>query len=53
MNVKQKGSKSLGYWTNYVAFPFNHTHDLHLELKVKTLNSLISGMGGLIDMEQK
>ena len=28
IDVEQKGSKSIGCWTNYVTFPFNHTHDL-------------------------
>ena len=30
IDVKQKGSKSVGYWANYVTFPFDHTHDLGL-----------------------
>ena len=29
--MKQKGSKSVEYWVDYVTLPFDHIHDLDLE----------------------
>ena len=32
IDVKQKGSKSVRYWADYMTLPFDHIHDLDLEV---------------------
>ena len=52
IDVKQKGSASVGYWVQYVTLTFDLTHDLDLGcFKVKFRNSCISGIVGLIDVK--
>ena len=52
--MKQKWSKSIGYWAHNVNLTFGHTHVLdHGFLIVKFSNSRISGMGRPIEIEQK
>ena len=54
IDVKQKGSTSVGYWVQYVVLTFDLTHDLDLGcFKVKFRNSSISGIVGLIDVKWK
>ena len=50
-----KGNTLVGYWVSCMILTFDLTHDIHLWifLKVEVWNSLISGMGRLIDMEGK
>ena len=35
--MKWKRRQSVGYWTNCVTFPFDHTHDLDVEFSRKAL----------------
>ena len=52
IDVKQKGSASVGYWVQYVTLTFDVTHDLDLGcFKVKFLNSCMSEIVGLIDVK--
>ena len=52
IDVKQKGSASVGYWTQYVTLTFDLTHDLDLGcFKVKFRNSFFSGIFGLIKVK--
>ena len=54
IDVKRKGSASVGYWVQYVTLTFDLTHDLELGcFKVKFRNSSISGIVGLIDVKWK
>ena len=54
IDVKRKGSASVGYWVQYVTLTFDLTHDLDLGcFKVKFQNSFISGIVGLIDVKWK
>ena len=54
IDVKRKGSASVGYWVQYVTLTFDLTHDLDLGcFKVKFRNSSISGIVGLIDVKLK
>ena len=54
IDVKWKGSASVGYWVQYVTLTFDLTHDLALGcFKVKLRNSSISGIVGLIDVKWK
>ena len=54
IDVKRKGSASVGYWVQYVTLTFGLTHDLDLGcFKVKYRNSPISGIVGLIDVKWK
>ena len=57
IDVKWKGSKLIGYWSDYIymTLPFDHTliWPGPWSFKVRVWNSLISGMGQPIDMEQK
>ena len=54
IDVKLKGSASVGYWVQYVTLTFDLNHDLDLGcLKVKFRNSSISGIVGLIDVKWK
>ena len=54
IDVKRKGSASVGYWVQYVTLTFYLTHDLDLGcFKVKFWNSSISGIVGLIDVKLK
>ena len=54
IDVKQKGSASVGYRVQYVTLTFDRTHDLDLGcFKVKFRNSSISGIVGLIDVKWK
>ena len=54
IDVKRKGSASVGYWVQYVALTFDLTHGLdHGYFKVKFRNSSISGIVGLIDVKLK
>ena len=54
IDVKRKGSASVGYWVQYVTLTFDLTHDLDLGyFKVKFWNSSISGIVGLIDVKWK
>ena len=42
IDVKWKGNKSIGYWTKYVTFPFNHTYDLGLGFSRSTFEITLS-----------
>ena len=54
VDVKGKGSASVGYWVQYVTLTFDLTHDLVLGcFKVKFRNSCVSGIVGLIDVKWK
>ena len=54
IDVKQKGSATIGYWVQYGTLTFDFTHNLDLECsKVKFWNSSISGIVGLIDVKWK
>ena len=54
IDVKRKGSVSVGCWVQYVTLTFDLTHDLDLGcFKVKFRNSSISGIVGLIDVKWK
>ena len=54
IDLRQKGSASVGYWVWYMTFTFDLTHDLDLGcFKVKFWNSCISGIVGLIDVKWK
>ena len=54
IDVKRKGSASVGYWTQYVTLTFDLTHDLGLGcFKVKFRNSSFSEIVGLIDVKWK
>ena len=54
IDVKRKGSASVGYWVQYVTLTFDLTHDLDLGcFTVKFRNSSISGIVGLIDVKWK
>ena len=54
IDVKRKGSVSVGCWVQYVTLTFDLTHDLDLGcFKVKFQNSSISGIVGLIDVKWK
>ena len=54
IDVKWKGSVSVGCWVQYVILTFDLTHDLDLGcFKVKFRNSSISGIVGLIDVKWK
>ena len=54
IDVKQKGSASVGHWVQYVTLTFDLTHGLDLRcFKVKFWNSCISGIVGLIDVKWK
>ena len=54
IDVKQKGSASVGHWVQYVPLTFDLIHDLELGcFKVKFRNSCISGIVGLIDVKWK
>ena len=54
IDVKRKGSASVGYWVQYVTLTFDLTHDLDLGcFKVKFRNNSISGIVGLIDVKWK
>ena len=52
IDVKRKGSVSVGYWVQHGTLTFDLAHDLDLECsKVKFWNSSISGIVGLIDVK--
>ena len=52
IDVKQKGSASVGCWVQYVTLTFDLTHDLDLGcFKVKFPNNSISEIVGLIDVK--
>ena len=54
IDVKRKGSASVGYWVQYVTLTFDLTHDLDLGcFKVQFRNSSSSGIVGLIDVKWK
>ena len=54
IDVKRKGSASVGYWAQYVTLTFDLTHDFDLGcFKVKFRNSSFSGIVGLIDVKWK
>ena len=54
IDVKSKGSASVGYLVQYVTLTFDLTHDPDLGcFKVKFGNSSISGIVGLIDLKWK
>ena len=54
IDVKQKGSASVGYWVQYVTLTFDLTHGLDLGcFKVKFRHSSISGIVGLMDVKWK
>ena len=53
IDVKWKRSKSIGYWADCMTLPFDHIWSWSWSLKFRVWNSLISGMGWLIDMERK
>ena len=52
IDVKRRGSPSVGYWVQYVTLTFDLTHDIDLGFfNVKFQNSCISGIVGLIDVK--
>ena len=52
IDVKRKGSASVGHWVQYVTLTFDLIHDLDLGcFKVKFRNSSISGIVGLVDVK--
>ena len=52
IDVKQKGSASVGYWAQYVTLTFDLTHDRDLRcFKVTFQNGPFSGIVGLIDVK--
>ena len=58
IDVKQKGGALVGYWVNYVTFPFDLTHDLDLVVsRSKFEIDLFEEWGGVwgcvIDMDGK
>ena len=54
IDVKQKGSASVGCWVRYVTLTFDLTHDLDYGcFKVKFRNSCISGIVGPIEVKWK
>ena len=53
IDLKWKGSESMGYWADCMTLPFDHIHNLTRSFKVRVRNSLISGMEQPIDMYQK
>ena len=54
IDVKRKGSASVGCWVQYVTLTFDLTHDLDLGyFKVKFRNNFISEIVGLIDVKWK
>ena len=54
IDVKHKGSASVGYLVYYVTLTFDLTHDFdRRRFKVKFQNSCISGIVGLIDVKWK
>ena len=54
IDVKRKGSASVGYWVQYVTLTFDLTYDLdHGCFKVKFRNSSTTGIVGLIDVKWK
>ena len=54
IDVKRKGSASVGYWVQYVTLTFDLTYDLYLGcFEVQISNSFISGIVGLIDLKWK
>ena len=54
IDVKRKGSASVGYWVQYVTLTFDLTRDLDLGcFNVKFRNSCISGIVGLLDVKWK
>ena len=54
-DVKQKESRTIRCWAGCMVLPFDHTDPWPWpwSFNVNILNSLISGMGGMIDMEGK
>ena len=42
IDVKWKGSELMGYWTDYMTLPFDHTHDLDLEVSRSALEIALS-----------
>ena len=54
IDVKQKGSASVGYWVYYVTLTLDLTYDLNLGFcNIIFWNSCISGIVGLINMKLK
>ena len=54
IDVKRKGSASIGYWVNYVTLTFDLTHDLDFKFfKVKFWNSCILRIVGQICINEK
>ena len=54
IDVKWKGSELIRIWAECMTLPFDHTHDLDLEVSRSSVwISLISGMGRPIDLERK
>ena len=54
LDVKRKGSASVGYWVQYVTLIYDLTHVVDLWcFKVKFQNSSTSGIVGLIDVKWK
>ena len=52
IDVKRKGSASVGYWVQYMTLTFDLTNDLDIGcFKVKFRNSCMSGIVGLIDVK--
>ena len=52
IDVKQKGSPSVGYWAQYVTLTFDLTHDRDRRcFKVTFQNGPFSGIVGLIDVK--
>ena len=54
IDVKRKGSATVGYWVYYVTLTFDLTHDLEPGcFNVKLRNGCISGIVGVIDVKWK
>ena len=55
--MKQKGWKSMWWWTHYVILKLYINHDVNIAFflffKFQFLTTYISGMGGPINMKQK
>ena len=53
IDMKWKGSKSSEYWSDCVTLPYDHIHDLAVELSMSGFEIALSQEWGPIDMEQK
>ena len=42
IDLKWKASESMGYWANFMALPFDHTHELELEVSRSDFEIVLS-----------